>query len=271
MPVLQRGEFQVEFADEGSGPPVILLHSSGTGREQWRRLSSQLKHRHRMIAVNMMGYGETSPWPHGRTQSLADQAALVESAADGVAGNISLVGHSFGGAVAMKAALALAHRINRLVLFEPNVFYLLALYEFSAADAEIRAIRDHFRTHGELGDWEAVAANFIDHWNGVGAWAGVRESRRPFILRCMRHAFYEWDAVFDETTPVAAWSALAERATVIIAADTTASIRGVAHILRDNLPGLTYVELPEGGHMAPVTRPELVNPVIIDALEGRAE
>ena len=167
MPVVQCGEFPVEFSDEGTGPPVILLHSSGTGREQWRRLTNQLRNRYRMIAVNLMGYGETSTWPVGRTQSLADQATLVATVADSVEGNIRLVGHSFGGAVAMKSALALGARVDRLVLFEPNTFYLLALHGYDAADAEIRAVRDHFKAHGEVGDWEAVAANFIDHWNGA--------------------------------------------------------------------------------------------------------
>ena len=238
MPVLRRGEFCVEYSDEGAGPAVILLHSSGTGSEQWRRLIGQVENRYRMLAVSLMGYGAPSVWPSGRVQSLADQAALVETVASSVDGGVSLVGHSFGGAVAMKAALALGNRVNQLVPFEPNVFYLLAQHGEADAYAEIEAVRDHFREHGERGDWESVAVNFIDHWNGSGAWAAVRASRRPFLLQSMMHAFYEWDAVFGETTPVSAWAALADRTTVIIAADTRASIQGIADILRASLPGL---------------------------------
>ncbi len=267
MAVLQSGQFRVEYSDEGAGPPVILLHSSGTGREQWRRLTKQIAHRYRLIAVNQMGYGETSAWPATRAQTLADQARLVETIAATIDGPLSLIGHSFGGAVAMKAALALQERIRCLVLFEPNVFYLLAMHGNHGAYAEIKAVRDHFKRQGENGDWESVAADFIDHWNGKGTWAAVNESRRAALLRAMTHAFHEWDSVFDETTPVEAWAPLAERTDVIVSANTRASIHGIAEILRNNLAGVSYVEIPEGGHMAPVTRPDLVNPVLIDALD----
>ena len=84
----------------------------------------------------------------------------------------------------------------------------------------------------------------------------------------MKHAFYEWDSVFNETTPVTDWAPLARRMVVIVAADTTASILGIVKILRNNLVGLCYVELPAGGHMAPLSRPDLVNPAVIAALTG---
>ena len=267
VPVLQSGQFNVEFSDDGAGPPVILLHSSGSGPEQWRRLTKQLQDRFRLLAVNLMGYGQTSIWPAGTRQTLADQAALIETVAASVEGRISLIGHSFGAAVAMKAALALQDRLAHLILFEPNIFYLLAVHGHTDAFAEIKSVRDHFKAHGEKGDWSAVAAHFIDHWNGEGAWASANESRRAPLLRAMRGAFHEWDSVFDETTPVDHWAPLAERMVVIVSANTRASIRGVADILRRNLAGIHYVEVPEGGHMAPLTRPDLVNPILIDVLD----
>ncbi len=180
---------------------------------------------------------------------------------------MSLIGHSFGGAVAMKAGLALQERVHRLVLFEPNVFYMLAMHGNHEAYAEIKAVRDHFKLRGEKGDWYGVAANFIDHWNGEGAWAGINESRRSALLRAMMHAYHEWDSVFDETTPVDAWMPLAERTVLIVSANARTSIRGIADILRNNLVGLGYFKIPHGGHMAPLTRPDLVNPVLIDALD----
>ena len=71
---------KADFLEAGSsGPAVMLVHSSVSGARQWRRLIDDLKDRFRVRAVNLFGYGKTPPWPK-RTQSLDDQARLVESA-----------------------------------------------------------------------------------------------------------------------------------------------------------------------------------------------
>jgi pimeloyl-ACP methyl ester carboxylesterase len=57
---------------------------------------------------------------------LADRARLVEAALPAGADEIYLVGHSFGGAVAMKVAARLSGRVAKLVLHEPIPFHLLA-------------------------------------------------------------------------------------------------------------------------------------------------
>ena len=99
----------VDFVEAGSvGPVVMLVHSSVSGARQWRSLMEDLRDRFRVRAVNAFGYGKTPPWPAEATQSLDDQARLVEAALPADAGEIYLVGHSFGGSVAMKAAARLA-------------------------------------------------------------------------------------------------------------------------------------------------------------------
>ena len=61
-----------------------------------------LKDHFRVRAVNLFGYGKTPPWPNERVQSLDDQARLVEAAIPHDAHDIRIIGHSFGGAVAMR-------------------------------------------------------------------------------------------------------------------------------------------------------------------------
>src|ERR1700689_1712575 len=111
---------EVDFIEAGSGPLVVLLHSSVAGARQWRRLIDDLKPDFQVRAVNLIGYGKTPPWRSATPQSLDDQADLVEAALPANAGAFSLVGHSFGGAVAMKLAARLRGRVTRLALLEHN-------------------------------------------------------------------------------------------------------------------------------------------------------
>jgi len=113
---------KVDFLEAGSsGPVVMLVHSSVAGARQWRRLMDDLKDQFRVRAVNLYGYGKTPPWPNEKRQTLDDQARLVEAALPAGADDIYLVGHSFGGSVAVKAAARLKGRVSRLVLLEPTL------------------------------------------------------------------------------------------------------------------------------------------------------
>jgi len=108
--------------------------------------------RHRVIAINLYGYGKTEPWRDGPLQTLADQAYLLKSLIQNSSGPMSLVGHSFGGSVAMKAAALFKNSIQRLVLIEPNPFYLLEQHTRHDGFREACTLRDAINLHYSQGD-----------------------------------------------------------------------------------------------------------------------
>ena len=116
-------------------------------------------------------------------------------------GNMPLtyVGHSFGGAVALKAASLLGSRAGRLVLFEPTLFYLLAQNGRDEAFHEAKALADHVRHFGALGDWPTASSRFADYWLGDGVWAAMPERRRTAFAAALPSAVYEFDAGLGES------------------------------------------------------------------------
>jgi pimeloyl-ACP methyl ester carboxylesterase len=163
-----------DYLESGSsGPAVILVHSSVSGARQWRRLMDDLKDRFHVRAINLFGYGKTPRWPAAKTQSLDDQARLVESVLPANRREVCLVGHSFGGSVAMKAAARLAGRVDKLVLLETNPFYLLAQSGRLDAFAEAIELRNIIKKFGALGEWATAAEKFADYWGGAGTWREI--------------------------------------------------------------------------------------------------
>jgi pimeloyl-ACP methyl ester carboxylesterase len=254
----------VDYIDAGSsGPLVVLVHSSVAGARQWRRLMDDLKDRFRVRAVNLFGYGKTPPWRGDSSQTLGDQARLIEAALPTDADEVYLVGHSFGGSVAMKAAALMAGRATRLVLLETNPFYLLKQAGHMDAFAEAMALRDCIKECGALGEWETAAERFADYWNGPGAWRDTSSERRTAFAKAMQPNFFEWDAVMDETTSAQEWADLLPPATLVTYdPGTVLPIRKIVDVLRRTDSQWTYSEVPGGGHMAPLTRPDLINPVV---------
>jgi pimeloyl-ACP methyl ester carboxylesterase len=263
---------EVDFLEAGSGPLVMLVHSSVSGARQWRALMDDLKSHFHVRAVNLFGYGKTPPWPAEMRQSLADQARLVEAALPADSDQICLVGHSFGGAVAMKVAARMSGRIAKLVLLEPIPFHLLGQAGRMDAFAEVRNLRNVIKKYGAVDEWAVAAERFADYWTGAGTWREMSLDRRFAFSEALRPNFFEWDAVMDDTTPVEEWAAVLPPATLLAFDPAGVSpTREIAAIIRRFCPSWTFEEVRGAGHMAPLTRPDLINPLVCSFLESIAQ
>lgn len=257
----------VDFVDQGSGPIVVLVHSSVAGARQWRSLMEHLADSYRLIAVNLYGYGKTPPWEDGRPQTLTDQARLIERILPKDGSQVSLLGHSLGGSVAMKASTLYPDRVKKLVLFEPNPFYLLDQSNRHEAYLEAVRLRDCIKEAGKTQNWLHAAAEFADYWNGAGSWDAMPDDRKEKFAEALKPNFHEWDAVIAQDLSLEEWrSRLPRETTIISAADTVRTIRELVELLSSKSAGWKFETLATGGHMAPLSNPHLVNPVFAQAL-----
>jgi len=118
--------------------------------------------------------------------SLDDEVALLQPVFRTAGDRFHLIGHSYGGAIALKAALSYQDRLISLVVYEPVLFSVLrANAPQSDAAREIVAVRDDTIRLVEQGDFHASAERFVDYWTGDGAWASIpdpdgQRSQRPY-------------------------------------------------------------------------------------------
>jgi pimeloyl-ACP methyl ester carboxylesterase len=106
-----------EYATAGVGPPVVLLHGWGLTHRTYRRALTALADQGAQVwAPALPGFGATEGIPDSEF-SLAGYARWVASFLDavGVQGPVTLIGHSFGGGVAIKTAHDHPERVSRLV------------------------------------------------------------------------------------------------------------------------------------------------------------
>jgi len=179
------------------------------------------------------------------------------------ADEIHLVGHSFGACVAMKTAARLDGRIAKLVLLEANPFSLLAQARRDEAFAEAIALCNCVKTFGARGEWAAAAERFADYWGGAGSWRAMPAGRRAAFADAIKPNVFEWDAVLAEATSVEQWGAQLPADTLAIYdPHTVLPVREIAAILRWSCRSWTYQEVPGTGHMAPLTHPEVINPLV---------
>jgi pimeloyl-ACP methyl ester carboxylesterase len=106
----------------GSGPPIVALHGFGGTSYTWHAIRSELSDGHTVHALDLKGFG-ASPKPRDGRYSVHDQAALIlKYIADHHLTGITLIGHSFGGGVALATAVELEEQqpgvLSKLVLID---------------------------------------------------------------------------------------------------------------------------------------------------------
>ena len=228
---------------------LVLVHSSGLGARQWRIARRVFGDRFEVVAPDLTGYGET-PWDSSRPALEAD----VELVADLLDVPCALVGHSYGAAVAIHAALRRPDAVGCVVAFEPTLFGLV----HDDPDPELRAELDVFdgdplfldRARGGDARW---LERFVDYWNGPGAWAGMYSGQRDALLAVGRKVFSEVTSVWGERTPLDRYRELKMPLVVAAGEHSTRAARAIARRLSANVPGSELDILPRAGHMAPLT------------------
>lgn len=269
MPQAMRSAASIHAA--AAGDPVVCIHASASSAAQWTSLVDRLEHRFRPLAVDLHGAGRSPAWRGDRPLTLADEVALLEPALAATGARFHLVGHSYGGAVALKVALAHPHWVASLTVFEPVLFSLLMADDpAQPAAREIDAVRADTSAAIDRGDRHGAGARFVDYWTGAGTWAAMSERRRCAVAGAMDGLKAQWHAVFEEPTPRAALGRLDMPALCLVGSRSPASSRAVSRLLVRTLPRAMAVELDGVGHMGPITHAERVNALIERHLDGLA-
>jgi pimeloyl-ACP methyl ester carboxylesterase len=247
-------------------PAVLLIHSGGFTSRQWRKLAEALAPRYRVLAPNLLGYGE-EPWPNGEPFHFRQDLELLESLLDESGEPVDVVGHSYGGFLALQLALRRPELVRSIAAYEPVAFGILGEVVDAEARAALELVKRQWEPDGSGVD-EAWLRAFVEWWNGRGAWERLAEETRA-SFRVMG-----WK-VFQEVMSLAAdWTDRATYATITVPTlllggeHSPMTERRVIENLGAALPRATVRIFPGVGHMGPISHASLVNEAIVAHLQG---
>ena len=123
---LDRDGLRLHYLDEGSGPPVVMVHGNPSWSIYYRKLVGALRDRYRCIVPDHMGCGlSDKPGDDRYTYTLQSRVDDLDAllAATVPEGKLSLVVHDWGGMIGMAWATAHPERIDRLVILNTAAFH----------------------------------------------------------------------------------------------------------------------------------------------------
>ncbi|HZH26257.1 MAG TPA: alpha/beta hydrolase [Azospirillaceae bacterium] len=178
------GEDVFPYTDEGTGPPLLLLHGALGDHRTWQRHSAILSARHRCLAPTQRWFG-TTPWredgpPFGVATHAEDLIAFVRAL--GI-GPVRLVAWSYAGHAAFHAALREPDLFTRVIVYEPGVpTYVTDPDELAAFGQDAQAMFGPIFEAAGRGDRIEAVRRLIDGSGGPGYFDDQPSMSRDIIL-----------------------------------------------------------------------------------------
>lgn len=223
---------------------VILLHSALGDSRLWKRQVPALEREHHVLAPDLPGWGD-NPMP-------AEPYSFVDFVAELLPG--VLVGNSFGGAIALRTALAHPDRVERLVLVGSG----LPAWDWT------EEMRTHFAAEEEVfeaGDLDGAAELNMEFWVKPEHRDEVRPQQRRALE--LQSAHEEPELLWPELPPL---SSLELPTLVVVGADDHADFQAIAQHLAEQIQDAELVVVPGAGHLVGVDQPEELNALLLEFL-----
>ncbi len=243
--------------DRGGARPLLALHCSLAHAGAWSGLAAAL-HGVTLTAMDLIGHGKARDWDGVEDYHSAATAEAVTLAAALAKGKpLDLIGHSFGGTVALRIAATRPDLVRSLTLIEP-VFFAAAR---AAQDPDWEGfIADH-SSFGALvakGERREAARQFHALWGDGEPFDALPARMQTYMAERIHLIPATWSMVLEDRPGLLAPGRLEGlRAPVLLVEGNLSPpiVGAVNHALTRRLPHVQRMTLPEAGHMLPISHP----------------
>lgn len=256
-----------EYAETGSGPALLFLPGSfGTGAG-WKGVLGYLGDGYRAVTTSLLGYGATPEIRPDGNAIMSQQVGLIDRIIDRIGAAPHVVGHSYGGLVALVHALTGRRRPASLLLVEANPLGILR----SVGDLEhyrmFTAMTDLYFSDFARGNTEA-ARHVIDFYGGPGAFDAMPPKVRSYIVATTAVNVRDWSSGTPFEPSEEALQSIDIPTMVVRGGSSHPAMSRIAELLHASIPGAQLVTTGGGSHFLPSSHPSEIAALIRRQVDG---
>jgi pimeloyl-ACP methyl ester carboxylesterase len=268
--VIEEASGGIEYDECGSGPTIVLVPGSCSTGAAWRPVIAAWQNRFRCVTTSLPGYGRTAERRTAQDTSIARLAETLESVIAKAGGRVHLVGHSFGGLVALAVALRQRAALASLVMLEAPAMEVLR--DGDTHYSVFRRMTEAYFADFEGGNREAIAA-MIDFYGGAGTWASWPPRVRDYAIETTPVNIRDWASAYEFPLPPAALSAIEIPLLVVRGGGSSAAMQRANAVVHERTRGSALATIDGAAHFMIATHADEVAALIarhVDRFEFRA-
>jgi lipase len=254
---------RISFEVTGSGEPIVMLPPGASPATVWRDVAKVLGRGWRTVAINFSGYGDTESFLDSRPMQLDDEGEAVFAVLANFPEPAHLVGHSYGGAVALRCCLTQPERIRSLILIEPAAYPILDESGDTELSTEVKRVNAEFVARVHAGQPALAFKDCYNYYNqSAHGWDKLPERLRNGLLSAVSTVAVGLEAIHECPTSLADCERI-EQPTVLLRGEKTDPVHGaLTDLLAKMIPGARHDVVSGAGHMLSLTHPHAVAGVI---------
>ncbi len=242
---------RIDYAESGAGPTVVLLPGSCATGAAWRPIVDAWGGRFRCVTTSLPGYGGTAERRTASDTSIAHEIDVVEAvirqAAEGSGGPVHLVGHSFGGLVAVAVALRGQVPLAGLAVLEAPAMQLLKDRGEDEHYRTFRSMSEAYAAAFRGGDLEAVAT-MIDFYGGAGTFASWPARVRAYAVETTAANLLDWQSAYGFALTADALATVDVATLVLWGGASPCAVQRANSLLGQCIPGAAPAAIDGAAH-----------------------
>lgn len=252
----------------GKGAVIVFLHSSLSSSKQWLSFTEQLRESFTCINIDLLGYGKAPNVDDTENYNFNVEASRIKNIINNIAPNekFHLVGHSCGGAIALKLAIQEPNNILSMALFEPVAFHLLD----NANDEYHRDLAlkvKQFVNNIAAINNEQGAEKFIDFWNGEGFYSSLPSKTQAIMAKDIEKVKLDFVGILHESYNFEDLDNIQCPCLIMLGKHSQEVSKVLSRAIVDALSIVDFKEI-NSGHMAPISHPNIVEPAICQFIKS---
>jgi pimeloyl-ACP methyl ester carboxylesterase len=235
--------------------PVVFLHGTAASPRQWRELISHLPNAFEIFTLDLPDYGAHEV--RSTQRSLSQEAQVLIHRLRGLGQPFHLVGHSYGGALALRIAIEWPSLVRSLTMFEPAMFHLLRDGQpiERQMHLDIAAVERRLREAVVAGDTETGVAQFIDFWNGPGTFAHYAPETSQKVIAKASLILANFAALNQESWPLPDCTRVSCPTLGVYGENSPFLVQHLTRLIAGAMTDAKVLSVSAAGHMLPVTHP----------------
>jgi pimeloyl-ACP methyl ester carboxylesterase len=239
---------RIDYDDSGgAGPTIVLVPGSCSTGAAWRPVIANWDGQFRCITTSLLGYGRTTERRTAEDPGISHEAEMLEAVIRQADGPVHLVGHSFGGLVALVTALRGRALLASLTIVEAPAMELL---RESGEDRHYRAfseMTESYFSDFENGNTEAIAA-MIDFYGGAGTYASWPPRVKSYAMETTPVNIMDWDSAFGFALSRAMLAALTVPTLVLRGGASHPAMQRANELLATTIKGASLQTIAGAAH-----------------------